>query len=159
MPTFLYYGAYTVITWYSLQVRFILLFIFNNNINLKDPLRLLADHMLAMPMCEGVRRFMSLRFGRTQRDLENQARTDAEIIINHYTTSVNLALCDICWETGARLDNPSCITCHAVCPHCISRVGERCATCRQQHFLRLRILPPDCERESKFKKKNAVYLI
>jgi hypothetical protein len=103
--------------------------------------------MLAMPHCEGVRRFMSLRYGRTITDLENQACTDEEIIINHYTTSVNSALCDICWETGARFDNPTCLLCHPLCAHCISRVDGRCPKCRQLHFLRLRILPPDCERK------------
>lgn len=107
---------------------------------------MMADHMLAMPFCEGVRRFMSLVFGMQQHDLENQRLIDRQLIINHYLTAINYGRCDICWERGARFENPTCRTSHAVCSHCISRVKKKCPMCREPYYTRLQILPPDCER-------------
>jgi len=105
---------------------------------------MMADHAAAMPNCEGVRRFMTPVPGT---DLFDFTLPDSEVIINHYTTSINSLVCGICMETGARLDNPTCLTCHAVCSNCIEKLKNKCPTCRRGFFVRHRIINPDIERK------------
>ena len=114
----------------------------NLNLLFIDVVRMQADHLGTIPCCEGMRRYTTRIPGV---DILNQSLTDEDVLINHYTTSIHSGICSICWETGARFDNPTCLTCHALCGNCVGKV-MRCPTCRQEFSTRHRILAPDMDR-------------
>lgn len=105
---------------------------------------MLADHMLAMPFCEGVLRYMILIHGRTREDLANQSLHDPQLVLSLYMFAVTNHVCIICMNPGARYDNPTCLVAHLICANCLPRCDGTCPMCRVRLHDTHRIVPQNC---------------
>jgi hypothetical protein len=105
---------------------------------------MVADHLSTMRNCEGMRRFFTVIAGV---DVHDQTLSDEQVAINHYVTSIHAGICTVCFEPGARFDNPTCLTCHGLCSNCVGLVQSRCPTCRRKFYIRLRLIQPDASRK------------